>query len=459
MPKKGPESIRRTGKFGIGAVVARPLTAPTLPMPAAPSPARPKPNSTADRPDGDAIIVRECQARRASPESLPFMTAAVTNIAVLGSTGSIGRSAMEVIGASAGRMRAVGLVACTNTALLERQAREAGPRWIVVTDAAAADAHDFAAIRPEVEVLSGPEAVHRLVAEEAVDVVLSAIVGRAGLEGTWAALEAGKRVALANKESLVVAGPLVMELARENQAEIVPVDSEHSAVFQALQAGRREEVRRVVLTASGGPFRTYDRRQLAEVTVEQALDHPTWDMGPKITVDSATLMNKALEIIEARWLFDLDPDQIGVVIHPQSVVHSLVEYVDGSVIAQLSPPDMKLPIQYALTWPERRAGVAEKFDWSRAACLEFEPPDFDRFPALGLGLEAARAGGTAGAVLSAANESAVAAFLAGDLKFQEIVPACRSVLESHTFDSRPTLERLLLLDRWAREEVSRWICT
>ncbi|MFH1268650.1 MAG: 1-deoxy-D-xylulose-5-phosphate reductoisomerase [Planctomycetota bacterium] len=387
------------------------------------------------------------------------MTGSVTNVALLGSTGSIGRNALEVIGASGGRLRAVALVACTNTELLERQALAARPRWLVVSDAEAAAAHDFSALGPDIEVLIGPEAVTEVVAKAEVDVVLSAVVGRAGLEGTWAALEAGKRVALANKESLVVAGPLVTQLAREKKTRILPVDSEHSAVFQALQAGRREEVKRVVLTASGGPFRTFTAEQLAGVTVADALAHPTWDMGPKITIDSATLMNKALEIIEARWLFDLEPDQIGVVIHPQSIVHSLVEYIDGSVIAQLSPPDMKLPIQYALTWPERRPGVAEKLDWSRAMCLEFEPPDLERFGALALGLEVARTGGTAGAVFSAANEAAVAAFLDGELGFHEIVPVCRNVLENHQFDPNPTLTQLLELDRWARREVSRWVCT
>ncbi len=387
------------------------------------------------------------------------MTGPVTNVALLGSTGSIGRSALEVIAASGGRLQAAALVAHTSTEVLEQQAATARPRWIVVTDREAAAAHDFSSLPPGIEVLLGSEAVSRVVADPAVDVVLSAVVGRAGLEGTWAALEAGKTVALANKESLVVAGPLVTRLARENRTRILPVDSEHSAVFQALQAGHREEVERVVLTASGGPFRTYSAGQLAEVTVADALAHPTWEMGPKITIDSATLMNKALEIIEARWLFELDPEQIGVVIHPQSIVHSLVEYIDGSVIAQLSPPDMKLPIQYALTWPERRVSVAEKLDWTQAMRLEFEPPDFERFGALKLGLEVARAGGTAGAVLNAANEAAVAAFLAGDLGFHEIVPACRSVLESHPFDPNPGLKQLLDLDRWAREEVSRWVLT
>ena len=385
------------------------------------------------------------------------MTSRVSQIAVLGSTGSIGRSTLEVIAASQGTLRAVALSAHRNTKLLEEQARTVRPRTIVVTDPAAASAHDWSGLPRDVELLVGPEAVAKVAADSEVDTVVSAIVGSAGLRGTWAALEAGKRVALANKESLVVGGPLVTRLAAARNALILPVDSEHSAVFQAMQAGRRDEVSRVVLTASGGPFRTYTAEQLARVTVQEALAHPTWDMGPKITIDSATLMNKALEIIEARWLFDLDPGQIAVVIHPQSVVHSMVEYKDGSVLAQLSPPDMKLPIQYALTWPARRDGVAAKLDWGRAMQLQFEPPDFERFGALRLGLEVARRGGSAGAVLNGANEAAVAAFLAGRLGFSQIVPACRSVLDNHHFDPDPTLERVLELDGWARQEVVRWI--
>ena len=226
-----------------------------------------------------------------------------------------------------------------------------------------------------------------------------------------------------------------------------------------MLAGRRDEVRRVVLTASGGPFRCHSIERLRQVTVEEALAHPTWAMGRKITIDSATMMNKALEIVEARWLFGLRADQIGVVIHPQSVVHSLVEYIDGSVIAQLGPPDMKLPIQYALTYPQRREGIAARFDWATACTLQFEPPDPQRFPALELGLEVARRGGTTGAVVNAANEAAVAAFLDGRLPYIDIVPACRAVLERHPFEERPELERLLELDRWAREETSRWIRT
>ena len=355
-------------------------------------------------------------------------------------------------------MRAVALSAHRNTELLAKQARAVRPRQIVVTDPAAARLHDFSDLPGEVELLVGPDALRHVVSGSEVDVVVSAIVGSAGLQGTWAALEAGKRVALANKESLVVAGPLITRLARQNRAPLLPVDSEHSAVFQALQAGRREEVRRVILTASGGPFRNYTAEQLTEVSVADALAHPTWDMGPKITVDSATLMNKALEIIEARWLFNLRADQIDVVIHPQSIVHSMVEYTDGSVIAQLSPPDMKLPIQYALTWPARHPGVATKLDWDQAMELQFHPPDLQRFGALELGLQVARTGGTAGAVLNGANEAAVAAFLDGRLRFHEIVPACKDVLENHNFDPNPTLEELLEQDRWAREEVLRWVC-
>ena len=225
-----------------------------------------------------------------------------------------------------------------------------------------------------------------------------------------------------------------------------------------MQAGRREEVKRVILTASGGPFRNHSLEQLADVTIADALRHPTWTMGPKITIDSATMMNKALEIIEARWLFDLEPHQIDVVVHPQSIVHSLVEFVDGSVIAQLGSPDMKLPIQYALTYPRRLAGVATPLDFTKTMRLDFEPPDPVRFPALELGLEVARAGGTAGAVLNAANEAAVAKFRAGKLRFTDIVPSCRAVLEQHQFDPHPSLGQLLKLDAWARQEVMRWAC-
>ena len=381
----------------------------------------------------------------------------ITHVAVLGSTGSIGRNTLEVIAASGNRLQAVALAAHTSTQLLEEQAQRFHPSWLVATCPEAAARHDWSGLPAGQELLVGSDALEQVVTRPEVDVVLSAIVGSAGLHSTWAALERGKTVALANKETLVMAGPLVTALASSRGARILPVDSEHSAVFQALQAGRRQELRRIVLTASGGPFRKHTLAQMAEATVADALAHPNWSMGRKITVDSATMMNKALEIIEARWLFDLDPDQIAVVIHPQSVVHSMVEFVDGSVVAQLSPPDMKLPIQYALTFPDRCPGIATKLDWSRAWQLEFEPPDFERFPALSLGMEAARIGGTTGAVLNAANEAAVAQFLSGNMKFMHIVPACRSVLEHHDFEANPSLARLTELDRWARQEVLRWV--
>ncbi len=339
---------------------------------------------------------------------------------------------------------------------LIKQAEEYRPSIVVCSDSQRAGQYEF----PQwdgVQFQTGSQSLIDLVQHPEVDTVLAAIVGRAGLESTWSAVEAGKTVALANKETLVMAGAPVMQMAERSGARILPVDSEHSAIFQAMQSGKSKEVRRVLLTASGGPFRDFDAEQLQSVTVEQALNHPTWDMGKKITVDSATLMNKALEIIEARWLFGLEPDQIEVIIHPQSIIHSLVEFRDSSVVAQMGPPDMKLPIQYALTYPERVAGPAPRLDFQEAICLEMEPADFDRFPALQLGFEVAAAGGTSGAVLNAANESAVTAFLEKKISFCNIVTACRDVLNQHEFESDPSLEKLISMDLWARKEISKWI--
>lgn len=392
----------------------------------------------------------------AAPES-----AVSTNtkcVAVLGSTGSIGTSALEVIAASNGRLRAIALSARRRLDLLVSQAHQFRPRWVIATDPVAADKFRWNGLPMGTELLVGEQGLEQVAAADEVDILLAGIVGSAGLRSTWAALEAKKTVALANKETMVMGGALVTELAAKHGATILPVDSEHSAVFQAVQAGRREEIARVVLTASGGPFRHLSSDQLRQVTVDDALAHPNWSMGPKITVDSATMMNKALEIIECRWLFGLAPEQIEVVIHPQSVVHSFVEFIDGAVVAQLSPPDMKLPIQYALEYPNRQAGIAQRLDWRSRWQLEFEPPDPERFPALDLGHECAKRGGTSGAVLNAANEAAVEAFLAGELHFTEIIPACRSVLESHHFEPNPSLPALIDLDRWARLEVSRWVC-
>jgi 1-deoxy-D-xylulose-5-phosphate reductoisomerase len=386
------------------------------------------------------------------------MTQHTAQVAVLGSTGSIGRNALDVIDALPGTLAVAALSAHNSLERLVEQARRWRPRWVVVSDPAAAAAPELASLPSGVELLIGPEGLQTVAAAAGVDIVLAAIVGSAGLRSTWAAVEAGKTVALANKETMVVAGPLVTELANRRGARIVPVDSEHSALFQAMQAGQPQEIKRVILTASGGPFRHHTAEQLAQVTIADALRHPTWTMGPKITIDSATMMNKALEIIEARWLFGLRPEQIDVVVHPQSIVHSLVEFVDGSLVAQLGSPDMKLPIQYALTYPRRLPGIATPLDLTKTMRLDFEPPDFDRFPALSLGLEVARAGGTAGAVLNAANEAAVERFRTGELHFTEIVPSCRAVLEQHHFDPSPTLDQLFKLDAWARQEVLRWAC-
>jgi 1-deoxy-D-xylulose-5-phosphate reductoisomerase len=378
-------------------------------------------------------------------------------VAVLGSTGSIGRSTLEVIAASEGRFTASLLCGHRCVGPLLEQAAACRPRWLVVTDPTAAASIGPAALPPGTELVVGAERLAELVAAPEIDQVVSAIVGAAGLASTWAAVAAGKPVALANKETLVMAGPLVMRLAAQTGATVLPVDSEHSAIHQALRSGRRSEVRRVVLTASGGPFRTHGRESLAVVTPAEALKHPTWSMGPKITIDSATMMNKALELIEARWLFDLPADQLGVVVHPQSIVHSLVEYLDGSVIAQLGPPDMKLPIQYALAYPERYAGPARRFDFMASQQLSFEPPDLERFPAVRLGHEVAARGGTAGAVLNAANEEAVQAFLDGAVRFPQIAECCERAVADHPFQADPSLDDILRLDAWARKEVRTWI--
>ena len=376
---------------------------------------------------------------------------------ILGSTGSVGRSALSVLEHDGGqRLRAFGLAARSSIDLLVEQARKFRPRFATLTDPASASLMDGQLRGTGTEWLIGPDAVEKMVRDPEVDRVLTAVVGVAGLRGTWAAVEAGKIVALANKETLVVAGSLVTELAKRTGATLLPVDSEHSAIFQAMKGGRASEIRRVILTSSGGPFRGKTRRELENVTREQALNHPTWKMGPKISIDSATLMNKALEVIEARWLFDLRPDQIEVVVHPESVVHSMVEFVDGSVIAQLSPPDMRLPIQYALTYPDRVAGGCPILDLTKSSCLNFEPPDRETFPCLDLGFEVMARGGTAGAALNAANEAAVARFLDGSIRFLDIPRACRAVLDHHTFDAHPTLDDLWKVDAWARQEVGRW---
>jgi len=376
-------------------------------------------------------------------------------IVLLGATGSIGTSCQDVVRAHLDCMEFWALTAHSRWKELAAACHEFQPRYAVLTGISRQEVPGNA-FPASVQVLFGEDSVSRVVVDAEVEIVVSAIVGAAGLRGTWAAVDAGKAVALANKETMVVAGPLVTRLAAESGAKLIPVDSEHSAIFQALQCGGDKEVRRLILTASGGPFRTWPAEKLKTATVNDALAHPTWDMGPKITIDSATMMNKALEIIEARWLFGVPSQQIDVVVHPQSIVHSMVEFVDGSVLAQLSPPDMRLPIQYALTWPKRMPGVSPRMDLTQASTLVFEPPDRERFPALDLGFEVARQGGTSGAVLNAANEVAVSRFLLGELTFLEITRLCRSVLDAHEFEVEPTLNDVTRLDQWAREEALRW---
>jgi len=395
-------------------------------------------------------------ASESPTSSLP--SAAPLGVAVLGSTGSIGTSTLEVIGASQERFRPHLLAAHRSVGALLDQVRLHRPTWVVVTDPQAAAGIGAGAIPAGTRLAVGPEALDDLVRAPEVDRVVSAIVGAAGLRSTWAALDAGKTVALANKETLVMAGPLVMRLAAERGATLLPVDSEHSAIHQALRSGTPDEVTRVILTASGGPFRTRPRESLPDVTPAEALRHPTWSMGPKITIDSATMMNKALELIEARWLFDLPGEKLAVVVHPQSVVHSMVEFADGSVLAQLSPPDMKLPIQYALSHPRRHAGPARRLDFRECLRLDFEPPDPVRFPAIRLGHEAAARGGTCGAVLNAANEEAVGRFLAGEMRFTDIAEVCARVLDGHAYQADPSLDDIRRLDAWARQEVVRWKC-
>ena len=374
-------------------------------------------------------------------------------ISLLGSTGSIGRQTLDV--AAACGFSVAALTAHRSGALLEEQARRFQPELAVCVDPAAAADLKVRLADTQVRVASGPEGLLEAAALPSADTVVTAVVGVAGLEPTLAAIRAGKRIALANKETLVCAGELVMDRAEEYGAEILPVDSEHSALFQCLQGCRdRGEVRRLILTASGGPFFGWSREALAGVTPAQALKHPNWSMGAKITVDSATLMNKGLEYIEAMRLYWMPPEKISIVVHRESIVHSLVEYCDNAVLAQLGAPDMRLPIQYALTWPERTPGPAQPLDLLNCPSLTFQAPDYDVFPCLGLALGAARTGGTATAVLNGANEAAVALFLEEKLSFPGIAERVGLALERLPVVQKPSLEEILEADRAARALVT-----
>jgi 1-deoxy-D-xylulose-5-phosphate reductoisomerase len=375
-------------------------------------------------------------------------------IAILGSTGSIGRNALRVIDSLGSDYHVVALSARRSVELLADQVRRYKPRFAAVADAGQVERLKELLSGLDTEVLGGPEALNELAQSDQVDTVLTAIVGAAGLRSALAAAQHGKRLAIANKEPLVIAGELLTQIAHSNKCRLLPIDSEHSAVFQALQAGSAAEVRRILLTGSGGPFRGASRKALEEVTLEQALSHPVWRMGPKITIDSATMMNKALEIIEARWLFGVPVERIEVLIHPESIVHSLVEFVDGSVVAQLGRPDMCLPIQYALTYPSRVAGICKPLRLEEIGQLHFELPQPQTFRALTLAYEVARTGGTAPAVFNAANETAVEAFLAGRIRFVQIMELVEYALQKHNVKHGVGLDELLEADAWARREVA-----
>lgn len=370
-------------------------------------------------------------------------------IAILGSTGSVGENALRVAAQFPERIEVAALAAGANWERLAEQARRFRPRLVALADpGAAARARD--ALPPGIRALSGEEGLREAAAGAGADLVVSALVGAAGLRPTLAAIEAGASIALANKEALVMAGALVTSRARARGAALLPVDSEHAAAAQALEGRPRAEVKRVVLTASGGPFRNHTPEAMKSVSPREALKHPSWKMGPKITIDSASMMNKGLEIIEARWLFDLKPEQVDVLVHPQSVVHALAEFVDGSFAAQMSAPDMRIPIAQALFSPEKLPVEAPRLDLAEVGALTFEAPDPGRFPCLLHAREAMRAGGTAPAVLNAANEVAVASFLAGASGFMDIPDVVGAALEAHENRGAESLEAILEADGWAR---------
>jgi 1-deoxy-D-xylulose-5-phosphate reductoisomerase len=378
-------------------------------------------------------------------------------VVILGSTGSIGRSALQVLKSFEDRFEIFGLSAHKNFELFKKQIREYKPKMAVLTQAESYEKVKRGYINNRIKIEFGADSIHQMVSSPEVDIVINAIVGSAGLLPSFATLRAGKTLALANKESLVMAGELLTDLAKKKGSEILPVDSEHSAIKQCLLAGKKNEVKRLILTASGGPFYLTKKKDLSRVTVSEALSHPTWEMGKKITIDSATLMNKGLEVIEAHWLFGIPASQIKVIIHPQSVVHSMVEFVDGTLIAQMSKPDMRMPLQYALLYPERIETNDNFLNLTRIKNLIFLEPDLGRFPALKFCYFALELGGTAPSVLNAANEVAVESFLLRKLSFDKIPMLVRKVLSAHKVKNNPSLEEILEADRWAREESKKFI--
>jgi 1-deoxy-D-xylulose-5-phosphate reductoisomerase len=371
-------------------------------------------------------------------------------VSILGSTGSIGTQALEVIAANRGILGVSALVSFQNDRLLEEQMKIFKPKIAVLVDKKAAE-RLIGRYRGSVTILSGEEGLLEAAVHPSAQTVLTALVGFAGLAPTLAAIDAKKNIALANKETLVAAGEIVMRSAAEKKVRIVPVDSEHSAIFQCLQGAKDEHVEKIILTASGGPFRGRKLSDLKNVTVDDCLKHPNWAMGTKITVDSATMANKGLEVIEGKWLFGLQYSQIEVCVHPQSIIHSMVEFTDGSVMAQMGKPDMRFPIQYALTYPERISNNFPKLDFKNMADLTFEAPDTDVFSALSLAFAAGSAGGTMPCVYNAANEVAVHAFLDTKIGFLDIASVIKKVMESHTTVPNPQLADIFSADTWARE--------
>ncbi len=380
-----------------------------------------------------------------------------TKLVILGSTGSIGQSTEKVLLKHPGRFEVQALVAYSNIDRLEQQYRMFQPEYLCVINSAKADELDSRLKNEPVTVLAGEDEAINLAALSSADMVVNAIVGAAGLRASLTAIESGKLLALANKESLVAGGPLFASLVKKHGGKILPIDSEHSAIWQALICGKAEEVRRIIITASGGPFRNFPLDKFNEITPEMALNHPTWKMGPKISIDSATLANKGLEVMEAVSLFDITIDQVSVVVHPQSIVHSMVEYVDSSIIAQMSKPDMCLPISYALFWPDRVESDFGQLDPALMGNLTFEPPNFDKFPALSHAFEAARIGGTAPAIYNAANEEAVAMFLKKAITFTDIPNVIKSGLDSIEIVSQPDLNDILEADRATRDLVTQQV--
>lgn len=374
-------------------------------------------------------------------------------LTILGSTGSIGVSTLDLVTAHPDKFEVVALTAGTNLKLVAEQIEAFRPRLVAVLNEKLANELKGMLNGHRPEVMHGVEGLIAAATIPEADIVVAAIVGAAGLVPTAAAIQAGKDIALANKETLVTAGHLIMPMAAAKGVNIYPVDSEHSAVFQSLQGHRREDVKRIILTASGGPFRDYPIEKLPQVSVQDALNHPNWSMGQKITIDSATMMNKGLEVIEARWLFDVPGEEIGVLIHPQSIIHSMVEYIDGCVMAQLGVPDMKAPIAYALTYPERVTTGVKPLDLAALSGLVFREPDFGRFPALKLAYRALEDGESMPAVMNAANEVAVAAFLAGKIRFTHITQCIEKTMDAHSPCSLASIEEVLHADRWGRDKA------